>query len=203
MLTCQNLSLSNNIGNIFSNLSFSILPGSLLAITGRNGCGKTSLLKMILGLLEYKNGNIFWNKINVYDNILLFRQNICYIGHKNALQDDLTVLENLKFWCNFRGEPELLNPAIKYFMLNDILNIKVSLLSKELKRRIELSKLLLYKTNLWLLDEPEINLDSLSKDLLNTLIKIRVKEGGIVLVTTHNFDSIKKEFRLNLEDFKN
>ena len=203
MLTCQNLSLANNIGTIFSNLNFSVLPGSLLAITGKNGSGKTSLLKMILGLLENKSGKIFWNNINILEDILLFRQNICYIGHFNALQDNLTVIENLKFWCGFRGEQDLIQPAIRYFLLNDIQDIKVSLLSEGLKRRVELTKLLLYRTHLWLLDEPETNLDNLSKDLLNNLIKIRVKEGGIVLVATHSNEITKKTPPLNLEDFSN
>lgn len=202
MLTCQNLSLSNNIGHIFSDLSFSLLPGSLLTIKGKNGSGKTSLLKMILGLIECDTYKISWNKIDIFENILLFRQNICYIGHKNALQENLTVLENLKFWCQLKGEEELIKPAIKYFVLNDILDIKVSLLSAGLKRRVELSKLLLYRTHLWLLDEPETNLDNLSQTLLENVIKIRIKEGGIVLMATHNLKILNVETCLNLEDFR-
>ena len=202
MLTCQNLSLANNIGSIFSNLSFSILPASFMAIRGKNGSGKTSLLKMILGLIDHNSGNISWNKINILEDIFLFRQNVCYIGHKNALQLDLTVLDNLKFWCSLRGEKELLKPAIRYFMLDDVLDIKISLLSEGLKRRIELTKLLLYRTNLWLLDEPEVNLDNFSRDLLTNLIKIRVKEGGIVMMATHNFNELKEECCLNIEDFR-
>jgi heme exporter protein A len=202
MLTCQNLSLSNNIGNIFHNLSFSTLPGSFIAIRGKNGSGKTSLLKMILGRVDHSHGHIFWNKINILDDILLFRQNICYIGHKNALHPDLTVAHNLKFWCDLRGEAELLEPAMRYFLLDDLADIKVSLLSEGLKRRVELAKLLLYKTNLWLLDEPETTLDSSSRELLVNLIKIRVREGGVVIMATHGFQELKDEFCLNIEDFQ-
>ena len=201
MLSCSNLSLTNNLGVVFSGLGFTMLPGSFLAIRGKNGSGKTSLLKMILGKVDYGDGVIMWNNINVQEDINLFRQNICYVGHENSLCYADTVLENLKFWCKFRGEPELLAPAISYFKLDDFLDIKVSLLSAGLRRRVELAKLLLYRTYLWLLDEPEVNLDEFSKNLLMNLLQVRVREGGVVVMVSHGFKEIKAEACFDITNF--
>ena len=201
MLSCINLSLTNNLGVVFSGLGFTALPGSFMAIRGKNGSGKTSLLKMILGKVDCGEGVIKWNNIDINEDINLFRENVCYIGHENALCYDDTVLENLKFWCRFRGEKELLAPAISYFLLADFLDIKVSLLSAGLRRRVELAKLLLYRTYLWLLDEPEVNLDDFSQNLLMNLLKIRVREGGVVMMVTHGFKEIKAESCFDITSF--
>ena len=95
----------------------------------------------------------------------------------------------------------MLDPAISYFLLRDFLDIKVSLLSAGLRRRVELAKLLLYRTYLWLLDEPEVNLDEFSQNLLMNLLKIRVREGGVVMMVTHGFKEIKAEACFDIANF--
>lgn len=201
MLTCTNLNLENNNGAVFLNMGFTLLPGSLLVVKGANGSGKTCLLKMIAGLIAYTNGTITWNKINIDDDIHAFRQNLCYIGHDNALKGELTVFDNLQFWCELKNQPELLMPAIHHFHLQNILDMSVGSLSIGWQRKVDLARILLSPTNLWLLDEPEINLDQTGKNLLMDLIKTRVRERGIVIIASHGLNDLAYANYLNIEDF--
>jgi heme exporter protein A len=202
VLSCQNLSLENNYNYIFKNVGFTLLPGSLLIVKGSNGSGKTCLLKMLVGLINHKPGKILWNKIDINTDLNIFQQNVCYIGHDNALKKELTVFENLSFWSQLKGVPELFLPAIHHFKLHDVLEVMTGSLSAGWQRKIELAKLLLSETNLWLLDEPEINLDNNAKNLLMDLIKVRVRERGVVIIASHAFDNLPYAHYLNIEDFK-
>ena len=202
MLTCQNLTLTNNYKSIFANCSFTAFPGSLIIIQGPNGSGKTCLLKMITGIINLIPNKISWNKIDICEDIHAFNSNTSYIGHSNSLKPELSVLENLEFWAKLRGYKELLLPAVAYFQLEQIVNIEVGSLSAGWQRRVELAKLLVTNTNLWLLDEPEINLDKQAKDLLLNLIKVKIQERGIVLIASHNFKDLPFANYLNLQDFK-
>lgn len=202
MLTCQNLFLKNNEQTIFTGCSFTILPGSLLIIQGPNGSGKTCLLKMITGRLNRNKSNISWNSINIWRDIHAFQSNISYIGHKNALKLSLSVIDNLKFWCKLRGIKQLLAPAIAYFQLGNILDVEIGNLSAGWQRRVELAKLMITNTHLWLLDEPEVNLDHEAKDRFLNLVKIKTQEGGIVLIASHSFNSIPFANYINLRDFQ-
>jgi len=203
VLTCQNLSLENNYGIIFKNVGFTLLPGSLLIIKGANGSGKTCLLKMLVGLIEHKAGKISWNNIDINKDLQSFQQNVCYIGHNNALKKELTVFENLDFWCKLRGSNELFLPAIYHFKLHNVLDLNVESLSAGWQRKVELARLLLSQTNLWLLDEPEINLDKIAQDLLIDLIKVRVRERGIVVIASHGLDGLPYVNYLDIQGFKN
>jgi len=203
MLTCHNLTLKNSIFTVFNNVCFTVLAGGVLVLQGPNGSGKTSLLKMIPGLIKNNIGRITWNNIDINKDILSFNKNISYIGHKNALKPELSVIENLEFWAKFKGEIELLPAAIHYFQLEDILDTKLRFLSSGWQRRVELSKLLLSNTHLWLLDEPETNLDSSTKNILRGLIEAKARDGGIVLIASHNLIGIRNAACVNLLDFKN
>lgn len=203
MLTCHNLTLKNSIFTVFDNVSFTVLAGGILVLQGPNGSGKTSLLKMVTGLIKSNIGSITWNNIDTNKDILSFNKNISYIGHKNALKPELSVIENLEFWARFKGEIELLPAAIHYFQLGNILNTQVRFLSSGWQRRVELSKLLLSHTHVWLLDEPEINLDNDMKKILRGLIETKSRDGGIVLIASHNLINLRNAAYFNLLDFKN
>jgi len=203
VLCLENLTLENNIEVIFKNLNVTFLPGSLAIIQGANGSGKTCLLRMITGRIRPTSGKISWNNINIDKDIGAFNSNISYIGHNNSLKLEQTTLENLDFWCKFRGSEKLLVPAITCFRLEHILNATVGSLSAGWQRRVELAKLLLCDTSLWLLDEPEINLDAEAKGLLLGIIESKIRSGCIVVIASHHFNNINYANYLNIEDFKN
>jgi heme exporter protein A len=201
MLSCKELTLKNNYNVVFRKLSFTALPGSLIVVNGGNGSGKTCLFKMILGLIPESGGKITWNDIDIKEDINMFRQNISFISAQNAIKDEMTVYDNLKFWVDWRGEKELLTSAIRYFRLDDLLDMQVSGLSSGQKRRVELAKLLIAPTNLWLLDEPDTNLDNKTRNRLIHLIKVRVNEGGVVIMATHNNNDLGFGNFIRMEDF--
>lgn len=201
MLSCTNLTLKNNDGYVFKDVNFTLLPTSLAVVRGGNGSGKTSLLKVIIGLISQTKGEVFWNNININEDLNAFRQNVTYIGHGVALKPELTVMENLNFWCKIYKGEELLNAALQYFNLTNILDVPVSALSAGWQRRVDLVRLLLAKANLWLLDEPEINLDQEAKELLTNLVQVRIRDGGVVVIASHNFDDLTNANYINIEDF--
>lgn len=202
MLTCNNLTLSNGIIYLFKNLSFTLLPASLLIVRGANGSGKTNLLRMIIGRLAMdKGGSIHWNDVNIKEDICSFNLNTSYISHANALKKNLTVLENLEFWCRLSGAMELLMPAIHYFQFGCVLDMQVGHLSSGWQRKVELSKLMLSNAHLWVLDEPEANLDKESRDRLLNLIQIKVREGGVVIMASHGFSDVGFASYLDIADF--
>ena len=203
MLSFTNISLKNNYGSVFERLSLTVLANSCLLIRGPNGSGKSCLLKMILGKIV-SNGTISWNGINILEDINAFNQNTIYVAHTNAQKTDLTVRENLKFWCKLYGNRELFDSAVSYFELTNYLDIDLKFVSSGIKRRVELARLLLNaNASLWLLDEPEANLDSRSKYLLTELIRIKCENKGVVIMASHSDYALQCASTLNLLDFQN
>ena len=202
MLSCDNITLENSIFTIFQNVNFTALPGTILILNGPNGSGKTSLLKTMIGLIKPSKGQITWNEINIQKDLQSFHQNVSYIGHKNALKPNLTILENLEFWAKFKGEYELLYPALHFFKLDKFLDTQLSSLSSGLQRRVELSKLLLSQTHLWVLDEPEIGLDKETLNKLKGLLKTKAQDGAVIVIASHTLE-IEGANYINLLDFQN
>ncbi len=201
MLTVDNLALVRDNKEIFSNLGFSISTGAAAIITGRNGVGKTSLLKIIAGISKAQAGKILWGEEDVEVFRDEFNGDLQFIGHKNFLKSELTVFENLKFYARLSGTELLLPAALSFFKLTDVANEKAQKLSAGWQKRVMLAKLLCCPATLWLLDEPSNNLDKEGKILLKGLIQTRIKENGLVVLSTHDEDLFDLGVRINLEDF--
>ncbi|GAT75617.1 cytochrome c biogenesis protein CcmA [Ehrlichia ruminantium] len=203
MLECIDLLCIRNNKCLFSHLSFTTKKNFLTLVIGSNGTGKTSLLRLLAGLIPITHGNIKYNGENIHDSDTYFTS-ITYIGHKNFCNDNLTVLENIEFWANIKNSHELIAATICFFELQLVLDIKYKYLSAGWKRRVALSRLLIYNTNIWIIDEPFTHLDTHTKELILELILTRLKQNGIVIVSDHNRREAYGECNvINLESFAN
>jgi heme exporter protein A len=201
MLTIDNLSFYKDNKKIFSNLSFSLSISSALIITGKNGCGKSSLLKIIAGIYETQDGRVLWGNENIENFRDDFNGDTQFIGHKNFLKPELTVRENLEFYAELRGTKNAVAPALEFFSLKELQNTPIKNLSAGWQQRVILTKLLACPATVWLLDEPSNNLDKDGKEQLRELIKNRIKDRGLVILTSHDEMFFDLGPKLNLEDF--
>lgn len=202
MLTLKNISCKRGEKTLFKNLSFTIGDRCALVIRGANGSGKTSLLNIIACLSSPSEGEILYANENVtgkhwkeYCSI------IQYIGHKNALKPQLTVLENLQFWAKLRDSDERLNAALSFFDLDKYKHTPCGKLSQGWQKKAALARLLALPSEIWLLDEPFTNLDEDTKLKLNSIIETRCENGGSVILAAHGAVNINNSVELNLEDF--
>ena len=204
MLECENLSCVRNNKVLFKNLSFKAEPKSKILITGPNGSGKTSLMRSLCGLLPPTSGIIKHCKKDIYDHCQSYTSAMVYVGHKNACRGALTVIQNIEFWAEIRNTKELIAAAVCCLQLQHVLNIRYSELSAGWKRRVALARLLISNANIWLIDEPFCNLDSIAYDLVLNLILIRSEQNGVVIITGHNSMEQLSDFTtINMCDFNN
>ena len=184
MLLCSNLTCSRNGRNIFEDLSFKAEKESLTIIKGDNGSGKTTLLKSLAGIIRYNSGSITWNGGTIENNEEYIR-NISFIGHKSSMDGNLTVEDNLNFWAELNNTKEAVAAAIVCFNLGRVYDMPYHKLSEGWKRKVALARLLACPKIIWLLDEPTVNLDSEGVNILVELIKSRIQQKGLVIISTN------------------
>lgn len=199
MLTLNNLSLFKDDKKIFTNLGLSISLSSALIITGQNGCGKSSLLKIIAQINQPSSGEILWGGVNVKDFLDDFTGDLQYLGHKNFLKPQLTILENLEFFARLAGTEGAVLSAINFFELEEFLDVKIAKLSAGLQKRVQLAKLLACPATIWILDEPSVNLDKKWREKFHDLIAQRIKENALVILASHDEIFFDLGVKLNLE----
>lgn len=188
-LTGKNLACIRGNRLLFENLSLVVREQQMLIISGKNGSGKTSLLRIIAGLLTPQKGQVLLTINNkcydISEYSALYSSIMVYIGHREAIYNSLTVLENMKFWTQMRLNTQLLKSTIHYFQMYDVLNLSCDKLSAGWRKRLALTRLILFDADIWLMDEPFSNLDSYVKKLLINLINIKQQRGGIIILTSH------------------
>ncbi|KPF49090.1 hypothetical protein IP87_18790 [beta proteobacterium AAP121] len=174
---------------LFADLTLALPPGSVTWLRGRNGRGKTSLLRLLAGLSSPAAGLVLINGRSLRDAGAAWRQQLVYIGHQNALKDDLSVVESLRFLAQLHGvsaDDTALQQALQRMGIAHRRHAPVRTLSQGQRRRVALSRLLLHAHSaLWLLDEPFDALDVEGIDALNTVIAQHACSGGCVLLTSH------------------
>ena len=173
---------------MFRALSFRLMPGELLSLQGRNGSGKTSLLRMLCGLLPPAGGEIRWRNEPIGKLGEDYRRELCFLGHQNAIKEELTPLENLM--ASARLADETLDEgaaldALETLGLAGREDLACRYLSQGQKRRVALARLVNERRALWLLDEPFVALDTAAVELVATLIAMHVQLGGLAVLTTH------------------
>ncbi|UQD54161.1 heme ABC exporter ATP-binding protein CcmA [Anaplasma phagocytophilum] len=188
MIECSNVTCVRGERVLFRNLSFIANQGSITVIAGKNGSGKTSLLRSMVGLVPVRFGKITLNGEAITTSSTCI-SDITYIGHKNACHEHLMVVDILEFWANTRGNDNLIPAAVNFFELHRVLHTKFRHLSSGWKRKVALSRLLIFNTHVWIMDEPFANLDSASVAMLKELILTRAERGGTIILADHNHEN--------------
>jgi len=168
---------------VFSGLDFAAAAGEVLAVTGANGSGKTSLLRLIAGLLSPAEGTI---ALEGGDAELMLAEQAHYLGHRDALKPALSVLENLIFWRDFLGgEVFQAGQSLEAVGLDHAAHLPAAYLSAGQRRRLSLARLLAVRRPVWLLDEPTAALDAAGQELFAGLMADHLGRGGLIVAATH------------------
>jgi heme exporter protein A len=168
---------------VFSGLDFAVSDGEALAVTGRNGSGKTSLLRLIAGLLAPGGGSI---ATEGGDAELTLPEQAHYLGHRDAQKPALSVMENLRFWRDFLGGDVADAAAcLDRVGLSHAADLPAAYLSAGQRRRLALARLLAVRRPVWLLDEPTTALDASGQTMFAGLMRDHLAGGGLIIATTH------------------
>ncbi|MGR5131487.1 cytochrome c biogenesis heme-transporting ATPase CcmA [Vibrio alfacsensis] len=188
MLEVSNLTAIRDERILFENLQFEIKPGELVQIEGRNGTGKTTLLRIVTGLGDREEGIIKWKGEVIDKSRDLFHQDLLFLGHQTGVKRELTALENLRFYQsihNNRSSDEEIFAALTQVGLAGREDVPVAQLSAGQQRRVALARLWLSNQILWILDEPLTAIDKQGVKVLESLFARHAENGGIVVLTTH------------------
>ena len=176
---------NNNL--IFSDVSISYNDGDIGIIMGPNGCGKTTLIRSICGIQGLDEGQVLLDKIDIKHHDNNYMDKIIYIGHKNSLNNDFSVYENLEYLSAFDSSSKInkINEAMKYFDIYKYRNYMVSEISEGNKKKASLARLLISQKKVWILDEPLSHLDDTAVNIFTNLVLNHQKKGGITIASTH------------------
>jgi heme exporter protein A len=189
-LIAEDLACRRGARLVFGGLSFRLPPGGAVVLTGSNGSGKTSLLRIVAGLLAPAAGRLAWGGNPVARELAVHRARLHYIGHRDAVKSALTPRETLSFWMALRGFPgsrsaPAIDRALVAFVLDGIADWPNRWLSAGQRRRLALARLLAAPVPLWLLDEPMSALDGDGRARLERMIVEHRADGGRLLISTH------------------
>ncbi|MBT3348271.1 MAG: cytochrome c biogenesis heme-transporting ATPase CcmA [Thiotrichales bacterium] len=188
---------------LFSNLNIEITPGNILQIEGRNGCGKTSLLRLLCGLMLPNEGDILWLGDNIAKERAEYYAAVSYLGHHNGIKEELTALENLLFSQALAPTKDGVDlyAILARLSLSGFEDIPCRHLSAGQKRRVALARLLATKAKIWILDEPFTALDRKGIAEIEAIFEEHVATGGIIILTTHHPLKVDSDYysSLNLE----
>jgi len=194
------LELYRNDDRIFSEISFDLSEGQHLLISGANGTGKTSLLRVICGLTIPTGGTILWNQLATNNINCRYYEHLAYLGHKNALIPELTARENLEYTFEGIRSINRTSSVLEAFGLNKYLDQYAEKLSNGQIRKIALSRILLSEKTLWILDEPVANLDTSGTQFLLAEIQAHLDQGGMLITTSNlNDQTLKPNSEINLD----
>jgi heme exporter protein A len=184
---------------VFAGLSVSVAAGEALVVLGPNGVGKSSLLRLIAGLVARAGGTL---NLEGGDQELTIAEQAHYLGHQDALKPSLTVDENLTFWSRYLGGGEATQPALMAALtgvgLGGITQLPAAYLSAGQRRRLSIARLLAVKRPIWLLDEPTTALDTAAQAALAGFMEQHLAGGGLIVAAAHGPIGLKAARELRL-----
>lgn len=184
-LEIQDLACVRGDRLLFRGLNVSMDSGALVQVTGPNGCGKTSLLRIVCGLALAEGGSVLWHSKPTRGSEH-FKQQCAYVGHRDGLKADLSARENLGFHARLSGgDPDAVDGAIERLGLAECADLPAGHMSAGQRRRTALARLLLCRRRLWILDEPFTALDDHGRRSAEELIHEHQGTGGMTLFTSH------------------
>jgi len=187
-LMARGLGFSRGGRPVFSGIDFALGPGELLQVTGANGSGKTSLLRVLSGLLPPAEGELRWRDRPVRAGESGYLQSVAYVGHTDGIDPDLSAIENLQFAMRVAGgtptTPQV-ESALASFGMVPAMHVPVRTLSQGQRRRVALARLALLPRTLWLLDEPLTSLDERAGECFDAHLDAHLRAGGIAIIATH------------------
>jgi heme exporter protein A len=173
--------------HVLQGVSAQIGHGELLHVSGPNGTGKTTLLRVVSGLLRPEQGSVTWQGQSIVSHRTDYQAALAYAAHEPALKADLTALENLRFSVGMkrRSPPHELREALERTGVAACADLPARVLSAGQRRRVSLARVLAMQASVWLLDEPYANLDAAGSELVSGLLQAHVAAGGLALVVAH------------------
>ena len=192
----NSLSCTRGEREVFAGLNFRVSEGEALVVTGRNGAGKSSLLRMIAGLVRLAGGTL---ALDGGDPEAAIGEQAHYVGHQDAVKPSLTVGENLQFWTRYLGgvNPPI-NPALEAVDLAHLVDLPAAYLSAGQRRRLSIARLAAVPRPIWLLDEPTSALDARSQSRLAGLMRSHLAGGGMIVAAAHGPIGLEKARELKL-----
>ena len=187
-LKAVDLACERNDLALFNHLSFSVAPGQLLKITGHNGSGKTSLLRILCGLRMPDEGSVQWCGHCIRKNRIEFLTDMAYVGHQHGIKNDLTASENLRLTnlAGSRNQKFSIPDVLKRFNLEQHEDVLARNLSAGQKQRLALARLLLNNARLWILDEPFTAVDLHGRENFEHEMAAHLANGGMVVMSSHH-----------------
>ena len=185
---------------MFEQLAVSVNAGELLQVAGKNGAGKSSLLRLLAGLAQPDEGSVQYCQQDVTAVAADYAANLCYIGHHSGIHEQLTALENLAFWRAAAAQAPADDLALLARLgLAGLEDIPCRMLSAGQQRRVSLARLWFARRQLWILDEPFTALDQSAIAMLQQHFLQHLQQGGAIVLTTHQSLSLKYDKLNTLE----
>ena len=198
-LTAVELACQRGGRDVFAGVSFAVASGEALTISGRNGAGKSSLLRIIIGLVRAAAGRL---SLEGGDAELSIAEQAHYLGHQDALKGSLSVAENLRFWAGFFGAKSAdISGPLEAVGLAGLASLPAAYLSAGQRRRLSIARLIAAPRPIWLLDEPTSTLDAAAQDRLADLMRAHLKGGGLILAASHGPVGLGGAQELRLDEF--
>lgn len=199
MLDAINLTCVRDDRVLFSELSFTVCPGEMVQIAGKNGAGKTSLLRILAGFAQPENGEVKWQGEGLSRARYQYHQDLLWLRHQPGIKNVLTAFENLSFYHANSAE-NLRWQALTEVGLLGFEDVPVNQLSAGQQRRVALARLWLSSQKLWILDEPFTAIDVTGVEKLTRQLKLHTEQGGMVILTTHQPLALSNVRKIHLQE---